>query len=210
MNKKIQTVLLKLQKQSEYETQHEDRIPHAKRMLAISKDIGLFYNILLKAIKAQKILEIGTSTGYSTMWFADAVLANTKKSKTKGVIITIDGDPSKIKRSKKNFKEAEISCVEIRKGIAKAVLSKMLTDPKNKEFFDFIFIDADKESYIEYFELCLPMVRQGGIIGADNILLPARYNKFTKKYVAHVRKNPNVQSITIPIDNGEEITIKTS
>ncbi|MGQ0771330.1 MAG: O-methyltransferase [Nitrososphaerota archaeon] len=210
MNKKIQTVLNKLQKQSEYETKYEHTIPHAKRMLAISKDIGLFYNILLKAIEAQKILEIGTSTGYSTMWFADAVLANTKKSKTKGVIITIDGDPSKIKRSKKNFKDAGITCVEIRKGTAKAVLSKMLANPKNKEFFDFIFIDADKESYIEYFEMCLPMVRQGGIIGADNILLPARYNKFTKKYVAHVRKNPSVQSMTIPIDNGEEITIKLS
>ena len=210
MNKKIQNVLLKLQKQSEYETQHEDRIPHSKRMLAISKDTGLFYNILLKAIKAQRILEVGTSTGYSTMWFADAVLANTKKSKTKGAIITIDSDPSKIKRSKKNLKEAGINCVEIKKGMAKTVLSKMLSDPKNKEFFDFIFIDADKESYIEYFELCLPMVRQGGIIGADNILLPVRYNKFTKKYVNHVRKNPNVQSITIPIDNGEEITIKSS
>lgn len=208
MNKKIQNILFKLQKQSEYEMQHEDRIPHVKRMLAISKDTGLFYNILLKAIKAQKILEIGTSTGYSTMWFADAVLANTKKSKTKGVIITIDSDSSKVKRSKKNFKDARINCVEIKKDIAKAVLSKMLSDPKNKEFFDFVFIDADKESYIEYFEMCLPMVRQGGIIGADNILLPARYNKFTKKYVNHVRKNPNVQSITIPIDNGEEITIK--
>ena len=151
-----------------------------------------------------------SSTGYSTVWFADAVLANTKKSKTKGVIITIDSDPSKITRSKKNFKEAGTTCVEIRKGMAKAVLSKMLADPKNKGFFDFVFIDADKESYIEYFEMRLPMVRQGGIIGADNILLPARYNKFTKKYVAHVRKNPNVQSMTIPIDNGEEITIKTS
>ena len=58
--------------------------------------------------------------------------------------------------------------------------------------------------------MCLPLVRKDGIIGADNILFPERFNEMMGDYLSHVRNNPNVQSITVPIDNGEEITIKLS
>jgi predicted O-methyltransferase YrrM len=54
----------------------------------------------------------------------------------------------------------------------------------------------------------LPLVRKGGIIGADNILFPERFNEMMVDYLSHVRSNPNVESVTVPIDNGEEITIK--
>jgi len=52
------------------------------------------------------------------------------------------------------------------------------------------------------------LVRPGGIIGADNILFPERFHKFTDLYVRHVRKNPKIRSVTIPIDNGEELSLK--
>ena len=51
-------------------------------------------------------------------------------------------------------------------------------------------------------------MRKGGIIGADNILLPERFNEMMADYLSHVRSKPNVQSVTVPIDNGEEVTIK--
>jgi len=54
----------------------------------------------------------------------------------------------------------------------------------------------------------LPLVRKGGIIGADYILLPERFNEMMADYLSHIRRNPNVQSVTVPIDNGEEVTIK--
>jgi len=207
INEKIQNVLSRLEKDINYENSHRTEIPSEKRLNCISKNIGMFYNIMLKSINAKKILEIGMSVGYSGLWFADAVMSNTQSD---GQIITIDRERFKIDNPKKNFEEAGvISLIKIRDGEAKKVLHD-IKEEFGKNYFDFIFIDADKESYIEYFDLCLLLVRKGGIIGADNILLPERFNEMMVDYLSHVRSNPNVQSVTIPIDNGEEITIKLS
>ena len=207
INEKIQNVLSRLEKDINYENSHRTEIPSEKRLNCISKNIGMFYNIMLKSINAKKILEIGTSVGYSGLWFADAVMSNTQSD---GQIITIDRERFKIDNAKKNFEEAGVSSlIKIRDGEARKVLHD-IKEEFGKNYFDFIFIDADKESYIEYFDLCLPLVRNGGIIGADNILRPERFNEMMVDYLFHVRSNPNVQSVTIPIDNGEEITIKLS
>jgi len=207
INEKIQNVLSRLEKDINYENSHRTEVPSEKRLNCISKNIGMFYNIMLKSINAKKILEIGMSVGYSGLWFADAVMSNTQSD---GQIITIDMERFKIDNAKKNFEEAGVSSlIKIRDGEARKVLHD-IKEEFGKNYFDFIFIDADKESYIEYFDLCLPLVRKCGIIGADNILLPERFNEMMVNYLSHVRSNPNVQSVTIPIDNGEEITIKLS
>jgi predicted O-methyltransferase YrrM len=207
INEKIQNVLSRLEKDINYENSYRTEVPSEKRLNCISKNIGMFYNIMLKSINAKKILEIGMSVGYSGLWFADAVMSNTQSD---GQIITIDRERFKIDNAKKNFEEAGVSSlIKIRDGDARKVLHD-IKEEFGKNYFDFIFIDADKESYIEYFDLCLPLVRKGGMIGADNILLPERFNEMMVDYLSHVRSNPNVQSVTIPIDNGEEITIKLS
>ena len=167
----------------------------------------MFYNVLLKSINAKKILEIGMSVGYSGLWFADAVMSTTQ---TDGQIITIDREKFKIDKATQNFEDAGVrSLIKIKQGEARKILHE-IKEEFGENYFDFIFIDADKESYIEYFDLCLPLVRKGGIIGADNILFPERFNEMMGDYLSHVRNNLNVQSITVPIDNGEEITIKLS
>jgi len=206
INEKIQNVLSRLEKDIDYENNHMDEIPSEKRLNCISKNIGTFYNIMLKSIHAKNILEIGMSVGYSGLWFADAIMSNIKD----GQIITIDREQFKIDSATRNFEEAGVSSlIKIRKGEARKILHE-IKEEFGENYFDFIFIDADKESYIEYFDLCLPLVRKGGIIGADNILFPERFNEMMADYLSHVRSNPNVQSVTVPIDNGEEITIKLS
>jgi len=206
INEKIQNVLSRLEKDIDYEEMHRDEIPSEKRLNCISKNIGTFYNIMLKSINAKKILEIGMSVGYSGLWFADAIMSNTQD----GQIITIDREQFKIDSATRNFEEAGVSSlIKIREGEARKILRE-IKEEFGENYFDFIFIDADKESYIEYFDLCLPLVRKGGIIGADNILLPERFNEMMADYLSHVRSNPNVQSVTVPIDNGEEVTIKLS
>ena len=205
INEKIQNVLSRLEKDIDYETKHLDEIPSEKRLNCISKNIGMFYNILLKSINAKNILEIGMSVGYSGLWFADAVMSNKQLN---GQIITIDREKFKIDNARRNFEEAGVdSLIKIREGEARKILQEIKAE-FNENYFDFIFIDADKESYIEYFDLCLPLVRKGGIIGADNILFPERFNEMMADYLSHVRSKSNVQSVTIPIDNGEEVTIK--
>ena len=204
INEKIQNVLSRLEKDIDYENSHRDEIPSEKRLHCISKNIGMFYNIMLKSIHAKNILEIGMSVGYSGLWFADAIISNTQN----GQIITIDREQFKIDSATRNFEEAGVSSlIKIREGEARKILHE-IKEEFGENYFDFIFIDADKESYIEYFDLCLPLVRKGGIIGADNILFPERFNEMMVDYLSHVRSNPNVQSVTVPIDNGEEITIK--
>jgi len=204
INEKIQNVLSRLEKDIDYENNHRSEVPSEERLNCISKNIGMFYNIMLKSINAKKILEIGMSVGYSGLWFADAIMSNTQD----GQIITIDREQFKIDSATRNFEEAGVSSlIKIREGEARKILHE-IKEEFGENYFDFIFIDADKESYIEYFDLCLPLVRKGGIIGADNILLPERFNEMMADYLSHVRSNPNVQSVTVPIDNGEEVTIK--
>ena len=204
INEKIQNVLSRLEKDIDYENNHRSEVPSEERLNCISKNIGMFYNIMLKSINAKKILEIGMSVGYSGLWFADAIMSNTQD----GQIITIDREQFKIDSATRNFEEAGVSSlIKIREGEARKILHE-IKEEFGENYFDFIFIDADKESYIEYFDLCLPLVRKGGIIGADNILFPERFNEMMADYLSHVRSNPNVQSVTVPIDNGEEVTFK--
>ena len=181
INEKIQCVLSRLEKDIDYETKHLDEIPSEKRLNCISKNIGMFYNILLKSINAKNILEIGMSVGYSGLWFADAVMSNKQLD---GQIITIDREKFKIDNARRNFEEAGVdSLIKIREGEARKILQEIKAE-FNENYFDFIFIDADKESYIEYFDLCLPLVRKGGIIGADNILFPERFNEMMADYLS--------------------------
>ena len=205
INEKIQNVLSRLEKDIDYENSHRSEVPSEERLNCISKNIGMFYNIMLKSINAKKILEIGMSVGYSGLWFADAVMSSTQSD---GQIITIDREKFKIDQATQNFDEAGVSSlIKIREGEAKKILHEV-KEEFGENYFDFIFIDADKESYIEYFDLCLPLVRKGGIIGADNTLFPERFNEMMADYLSHVRSNPSVQSVTVPIDNGEEVTFK--
>ena len=204
INEKIQNVLSRLEKDIDYENSHRDEVPSEKRLNCISKNIGTFYNIMLKSIHAKNILEIGMSVGYSGLWFADAIMSNTQD----GQIITIDREQFKIDSATRNFEEAGVSSlIKIREGEARKILHE-IKEEFGENYFDFIFIDADKESYIEYFDLCLSLVRKGGIIAADNILFPERFNEMMADYLSHVRSNPSVQSVTVPIDNGEEVTFK--
>ena len=204
-NQKILSIIKELQKKSDYEQEHKDEMIEKNRMLAITRNTGEFYNLLLKSIRAKKILEIGLSHGYSTLWFADAILSENFQDVG---ITTIENDPSKIKIAKENFVKADIEkFVTIKQGDGIMILNEMLDNFKKtqqKSYFDFVFIDADKENSIKYFELCFPMVRKNGIIAADNI----SDMKEMEEYSKYVKNRIDIQTITLPIGWGQELSLK--
>ena len=198
VDSKVLSVISRLNMQSNRERSGRVKVAPDQEMLAITADPGIFFSVLLKAIKARRILEVGTSAGFSTLWFADAMGKNHSTR-----VITIEMNPQKVERALKNFKEAGVDkIIEIKQGIALDLLRKL------KGKFDFVFLDADKENIIRYFDIVLPMVRIGGIIAADNMLYPGHFRPAMRKYARHVHTKPNIQSVTVPIGMGEEITIK--
>ena len=203
MKESIFNTLNELEVQSTLEkSRMVDTLPE-NRMLAITKETGELLNMLLRLKNAKNMLEIGTSVGYSSIWCAEAMLEQV------GKVITIEQNPSKIKRAKENFLKAEIQdAVEIKEGNALDILSKMNRIDKYKEYFDFVLIDADKENIIKYFDLILPMVSVGGIIVTDNMTYPEKYREHMKKFSNYWKENPDLNTITSNIGNGEEITIK--
>jgi caffeoyl-CoA O-methyltransferase len=213
INTKISRVLSRLEEQSKRERLGEVVVPRSEMMLAITLDTGTFFNITLKAMRAKRILEIGTSYGYSTLWFAEALMqisevSNTRPEKS---IITIEMDHSKVERANKNFDEAGIkNIIDLKEGQAGDVLSEISKNylKEGDRLFDFVFFDADKENLRHYFDIVLPMVRVGGIIATDNMLYPEEYRSMMTNYTNYIKNKPNIQSMMIPIGNGEELTIK--
>ncbi len=209
-------VIDRLEEQSRLERSRQVNIADNDLMLAITKDTGKFLNMLLTSMDAYKILEVGTSTGYSTLWFALALLQteNIHPQKVKKSIITIEKDPSKIKRAKKNFVDAEVhDIIKIIEGDALDALFRLSVNHDttlhgSDDLFDFVFLDADKENLTKYFDLALPLLKKGGFIVTDNILYPEEYRSTMSQYVKYIGDNELVTSVTVPIGYGEELTLK--
>ena len=196
MNKKIATVLHSLEKRSNYEEKNYKKIPHEKRMLAITKDTGIFYNILLKTHKPKKILEIGTSVGYSTLWFADAVIGKNSK------IITIEQNPKKITIAQKNFRKSGVSkIIEIKEGMAKDVLLELKKSVKlNSSYFDFIFIDGghDYEIAKADMENCFHLAHKDTLVILDDTRFTPGWERSwsigpTRTWIEHLKQNKIIE-----------------
>ena len=119
---------------------------------------GRFLSIITKLIKPKKILEIGTYTGYSAICMAEGLVEN-------GIIHTIDINEELVSIQNKYFKKSKCNnSITQHVGDARNIIKNI------NEEFDVVFLDADKENYIEYYELVIEKVKKGGLIIADNVL----------------------------------------
>jgi predicted O-methyltransferase YrrM len=165
-----------------------------KRMLNITPDTGRLLWIMIRATRATRILEIGTSNAYSTIWLADAA------RDAGGRVTTLEVNPGKVLLARENLARAGLTArVEILEGPATDLLGG-LPGP-----FDFVFLDADRPNYLAYLELLVPKVVRGGLLVADNVTSHA--NELTY-YLARVKSHPALYSVTVPVGKGEEISLK--
>jgi caffeoyl-CoA O-methyltransferase len=120
--------------------------------------VGELLHILARATQARRILELGTATGYSTIFLARAF------DPTQGRLVTIDNDPDMAARAKINFHKAGLDQqIDILVGDSQEKLSEM------KKPFDLVFLDIDKEYYASVLPHCRRLLKKGGLLIADNV-----------------------------------------
>lgn len=165
-----------------------------RRMLNITPETGRLLWIMIRAAGASRILEVGTSNAFSTIWLADAARENG------GRVTTLELNPDKVTMARQNLARAGLSDrVEIIVGSARDTL-RDLPGP-----FDFVFLDADRPSYLTYLELVVPKLVPRGLLVADNVISHAGE---LRDYLARVKAHPTLFSVTVPIGNGEEVSVK--
>ena len=164
---------------------------------------GAFLRLLVRISSACTVLEIGTFTGYSTLAMAGGLPDN-------GKIITCDIDPETTKIAQKFWNQSpDGKKIELKIGPALETLQTL------KGPFDFVFIDADKENYIHYWEACLPKIQQGGLLVADNVLWSGRVlapkeasDRAIVQFNEHVRKDKRVEAVMLTIRDGVTVAWK--
>lgn len=129
--------------------------------LAVAANQGMLLQMFIQMNKCKRVLELGTFAAYSTMWLARALPED-------GYILTIEGRDTHAALGQENIDNAKLpQTIELKVGRAADILKAL---PADFEPFDFIFIDADKQSYPEYLELSLKFSRSGTIIVLDNVI----------------------------------------
>ena len=129
--------------------------------LAVAANQGMLLQMLIQMNKCKRVLELGTFAAYSTMWLARALPQD-------GYILTIEGRDTHAALGQENIDNAQLpQTVELKVGRAADILNAL---PENTEPFDFIFVDADKQSYPEYLELSLRLSHSGTVIVLDNVI----------------------------------------
>ena len=158
---------------------------------------GRLLKMLAGLVDARRIVEVGTFGGYSAISMAEALPED-------GYLITCEMDPVAIKFAKRFFSESPYgSKIILKEGAALDTLKKLSGS------FDMAFIDADKENYLNYYEVLLPIIRPGGLIVVDNVLWSGRVldPKEPSDYAIHsfnqrVMHDHRVENVMLTIRDG--------
>lgn len=171
--------------------------------MQIRPELAHFLGFLLQLTRPERILELGTYTGFSALTFAEAT-AHTCK------IVAIDRNQEWTKLAKRFWAEAGVSDrIQLIYGDAPTVLQQLIADSVDP--FDFIFIDASKKQYERYVNFCLELLAPGGFIAVDNVLwdgevLDQNPTDLNAQYIAAFNekmfaRNDIIVSI-VPLDDG--------
>ena len=178
-----------------------------QQRLQISISQAQFLQTLIKVSNVKKILEIGSFTGFSALSMAMALPAD-------GILISLDKNPEFSNKAKYFYDKAKEKRI---KQIIKPAIESLKELKVTKKLFDLIFIDADKENYLNYYESCMNLIDKKGLIVIDNVLWHGEVaddennNKFTniiRDFNNHVKQDKRITKNIVPIGDGLTICIK--
>jgi predicted O-methyltransferase YrrM len=191
LDDKVRAVLARLA--AEDADERERGLPQAVRARAVSPTTGQFLFALVAPQTDCEVLEIGGSRGYSTIWLAAGV------RHLGGRVLSLESDPAKLDAWRRNVADAGLAdWAELVEGDAHETL------PAIDDVFDVVFIDAEKEDYETYFELARTKVEPGALVVADNVL---SHPDPLAQYSAARQADPQLESVTIPLDRGLEVSV---
>lgn len=168
-----------------------------RRMLNITRDTGEFLSVLVRAMNARRVLEIGTSNGYSTLWLALAAKA------VQGQVTTVELSDFKLALAAKNFERSGLTpFIKQIHGEAGSILKS-----KTDSSFDVVFLDSERSEYLSWWPDIKRVLRKGGLLVVDNATSHASE---MAPFVALVSGDPDFTTCTVPVGNGEFLATRVS
>ncbi len=172
--------------------QRAAKLPSAQRTRNVERDTGRFLHLVAASIGAQRVLEIGSSNGVSTIWLALAVQV------TGGEVIGTEMLPARAAEANANLASAGLAkTARVEEGDARSIAASL------EGSFDLVFIDAEKDDYIAHFAVTIDLVRPRGLVLADNVV-----SHDLSTYQEMLQHRTDVETVTIPIGRGIEYTLK--
>lgn len=179
-------------------------------VMQISPEQGQFMSLLIKLMGARRAIEIGTFTGYSSICVAQAMPED-------GHLICCDISPQWTQMAEKYWALAKLEDkIRLYSQPAEQTL-QMLLDEGAEKSFDFIFIDADKQNYIKYYEMALRLLRKGGLIAVDNTLWSGAVadpdniepgTRAIRRFNEMLKDDTRVSQSLLPIGDGLTLILK--
>ena len=161
-----------------------------RRMLNITRDTGEFLSVLVQATNAQRVLEIGTSNGYSTLWLAQAA------QRIGGHVTTVELSEFKLEMAARNFDRSGLTKVITQhRGEAGSMLESL-----DDACFDLLFLDSKRSDYVHWWPNIQRVLRKGGLLVVDNATSHADE---MAAFMAQVSAGPDFITCTVPVGNGE-------
>ena len=167
----------------------------ALRMLNITRDTGEFLSVLVRATQARRILEIGTSNGYSTLWLAEAA------RDLGGLVTTVEVSASKVLLAKETFTRSGLAAfIELLNEDAARVLERAETGS-----YDLVFLDSERPEYPGWWPRLRRVLRPGGLLVVDNA---TSHPEQMVPFMALVREDPAFTPCLATVGNGEFMAVK--
>jgi predicted O-methyltransferase YrrM len=191
LDDRVRAVLERLEREDDAE--REEGLPVAERSRQVTRTTGQFLFALVAPQTDCEVLEIGGSRGYSTIWLTAGVRY------LGGHVLSLEADPPKIEAWQRNIADAGLEeWADLIAGDAHETLATI------DDVFDVVFLDSEKDDYERLFRAARPKVEPGALFVADNVLSHADP---LAQYSAARQADPTLESVTLPLDRGIELSV---